>query len=115
MQSDYINAYSRMQFFEKEFERQKRLYEAEVGSGKSFQQTQSDYQSVQGEVRGYESQLRQLNLNASQVRDGELYEYIPVVSPIGGYIEKVLVQVGQYVEFQTSMFMVVDNEHVHAI
>ena len=114
MQSDYINAYSRMQFLEKEFERQKRLYEAEVGSGKSFQQTQSDYQSVQGEVRGYESQLRQLNLNASQVRDGELYEYIPVVSPIGGYIEKVLVQVGQYVDPQTSMFMVVDNEHVHA-
>tara|TARA_Y100001951_G_C11266107_1_gene255639 strand:- start:11 stop:1261 length:1251 start_codon:yes stop_codon:yes gene_type:complete len=114
MQSDYINAYSRMQFLEKEFERQKRLYEAEVGSGKSFQQTQSDYQSVQGEVRGYESQLRQLNLNASQVRDGELYEYIPVVSPIGGYIEKVLVQIGQYVEPQTSMFMVVDNEHVHA-
>ena len=32
MQSDYINAYSRMQFLEKEFERQKRLYEAEVGS-----------------------------------------------------------------------------------
>ncbi|MDH7912037.1 efflux RND transporter periplasmic adaptor subunit [Winogradskyella sp. SYSU M77433] len=114
MQSDYINAYSRMQFLEKEFERQKRLYEAEVGSGKSFQQTQSDYQSVQGEVRGYESQLRQLNLNASQVRDGELYEYIPVVSPIGGYIEKVKVQIGQYVEPQTSMFMVVDNEHVHA-
>ncbi len=114
MQSDYINAYSRMQFLEKEFDRQKRLYEAEVGSGKTFQQTQSNYQSVKGEVKSYESQLRQLNLNASQVRSGNLYEYIPVVSPIGGYIEKVLVQIGQYVEPQTGMFMVVDNEHVHA-
>ena len=114
IQTDYINAYSRMQFLEKEFARQKRLYEAEVGSGKSFQQTQADYQSVQGEVRGYESQLRQLNLSVSRVRNGELYEYIPVVSPIEGYIEKVKVQIGQYVEPQTSMFMVVDNEHVHA-
>ncbi|WP_192901692.1 efflux RND transporter periplasmic adaptor subunit [Psychroflexus aestuariivivens] len=114
IQTDYINAYNRMQFLEKEFARQKRLYEAEVGSGKSFQQTQADYQSVQGEVRGYESQLRQLNLSVSRVRNGELYEYIPVVSPIEGYIEKVKVQIGQYVEPQTSMFMVVDNEHVHA-
>ncbi|MDX1719461.1 MAG: efflux RND transporter periplasmic adaptor subunit [Salegentibacter mishustinae] len=114
IQTDYINAYNRMQFLEKEFARQKRLYEAEVGSGKSFQQTQADYQSVQGEVRGYESQLRQLNLSVSRVRNGELYEYIPVVSPIEGYIKKVKVQIGQYVEPQTSMFMVVDNEHVHA-
>jgi len=114
MQSDYINAFSRMQYLEKEFERQKRLYEAEVASGKTFQQTQSDYQSVKGEVKAYESQLRQLNLNASKVRNGELYEYIPVVSPIGGYIEKVSIQIGQYVEPQTSLFMVVDNEHVHA-
>ena len=114
IQTDYINAYNRMQFLEKEFARQKRLYEAEVGSGKSFQQTQADYQSVQGEVRGYESQLRQLNLSVSRVRNGELYEYIPVVSPIEGYIEKVKVQIGQYVEPQTSMFMVVDIEHVHA-
>lgn len=114
IQTDYINAYNRMQFLEKEFARQKRLYEAEVGSGKSFQQTQADYQSVQGEVRGYESQLRQLNLSVSRVRNGELYEYIPVVSPIEGYIEKIKVQIGQYVEPQTSMFMVVDNEHVHA-
>ncbi len=114
IQTDYINAYNRMQFLEKEFARQKRLYEAEVGSGKSFQQTQADFQSVKGEVSGYESQLRQLNLGASQVRNGNLYEYIPVVSPIEGYIEKVKVQIGQYVEPQTSMFMVVDNEHVHA-
>ncbi|WP_282018583.1 efflux RND transporter periplasmic adaptor subunit [Salegentibacter mishustinae] len=114
IQTDYINAFNRMQFLEKEFARQKRLYEAEVGSGKSFQQTQADFQSVKGEVSGYESQLRQLNLGASQVRNGNLYEYIPVVSPIEGYIEKVKVQIGQYVEPQTSMFMVVDNEHVHA-
>ncbi|MDR9457856.1 MAG: efflux RND transporter periplasmic adaptor subunit [Salegentibacter sp.] len=114
IQSDYINAYSRMQFLEKDFERQKRLYEAEVASGKSFQQTQSDFQSVKGEVLAYESQLRQLNLNPSRVSNGDLYEYIPVVSPIAGYIEKVVVQMGQYVEPQTSMFLVVDNEHVHA-
>jgi cobalt-zinc-cadmium efflux system membrane fusion protein len=38
----------------------------------------------------------------------------PVVSPIDGYIEKVQIQIGQYVDPQTTMFEIVDNEHVHA-
>ena len=114
IQTNYIKTYNRMQFLEKEYERQKRLYEEKVGSGKIFQQTESDYQSIKAEVKGYESQLRQLNISASKIRNGEIYEYVPVTSPIAGYIEKVKVQMGQYVASQTPMFEIVDNEHIHA-
>lgn len=114
VQTNYIKTYNRMQFLEKEYERQKRLYEEKVGSGKIFQQTESEYQSIKAEVKGYESQLRQLNISASKIRRGEIYEYVPVTSPIAGYIEKVKVQMGQYVAPQTPMFEIVDNEHIHA-
>lgn len=114
IQTNYIKTYNRMQFLEKEYERQKRLYEEKVGSGKTFQQTESEYQSIKAEAKGYESQLRQLNINASKIRSGTIYEYVPVTSPIDGYIEKVTVQIGQYVASQTPMFMIVDNEHIHA-
>ncbi|GFD80107.1 efflux RND transporter periplasmic adaptor subunit [Tenacibaculum sp. Mcav3-52] len=114
IQTNYIKTYNRMQFLEKEYERQKRLYEEKVGSGKTFQQTESEYQSIKAEVKGYESQLRQLNISASKIRSGEIYEYVPVTSPIAGYIEKVKVQMGQYVASQTPMFEIVDNEHIHA-
>ncbi|WP_340066608.1 efflux RND transporter periplasmic adaptor subunit [Ascidiimonas aurantiaca] len=114
IQTNYIKTYNSMQFLEKEYERQKRLYEEKVGSGKTFQQTQSEYRSIKAEVKGYESQLRQLNINTSKIRNGEIYEYVPVTSPIDGYIEKVTVQIGQYVASQTPMFMIVDNEHIHA-
>ncbi len=36
LQTDYIRAYSQLQFLEKENQRQKRLYEEEVGSGKNL-------------------------------------------------------------------------------
>lgn len=114
IQTNYIKTYNRMQFLEKEYERQKRLYEEKVGSGKTFQQTESEYQSIKAEVKGYESQLRQLNISASKIRNGEIYEYIPVTSPIAGYIEKVKIQMGQYVAPQIPMFEIVDNEHIHA-
>jgi len=114
IQTNYIKTYNKMQFLEKEYERQKRLYEEKVGSGKMFQETESEYQSIKAEVKGYESQLLQLNISASKIRSGEIYDYVPVTSPIAGYIEKVKVQMGQYVAPQTPMFEIVDNEHIHA-
>ncbi|MEP0713753.1 efflux RND transporter periplasmic adaptor subunit [Algoriphagus sp.] len=114
VQTSYITAYSRMQNLEQEFNRQQRLYEEEIGSGKLFQQAKSDFQVEKAEVQGLESQLRQLNLNVEKVRSGDIYEYVPVVSPIDGTITEVRIQVGQYVDPQTEMFEVINTDHVHA-
>ena len=114
IQTDYMTTYNRMQFLEKEFKRQQTLHEQGVGSGKQFQQAQANYLVVQAEVKGLESQLRQLNLNVSTVRGGNIIENIPAVSPIGGSIEKVQVKVGQFVDPQTELFEVIDSEHIHA-
>ncbi|WKN45405.1 efflux RND transporter periplasmic adaptor subunit [Tunicatimonas pelagia] len=114
LQTNYLKAYRQAQFLEKEYQRQKRLYEAEVGAGKTFQQTEADYLSIRDEVKGYEAQLRQLSLNVRKIQNGDIYDYVPVVSSIKGYVEKVKVQVGQYVDPQTEMFAIVNTEHVHA-
>ncbi|MAE84461.1 MAG: efflux transporter periplasmic adaptor subunit [Flammeovirgaceae bacterium] len=114
IQSNYVRAYSQLQYLEKEHERQKKLYEENVGSGKTYQQTLADYQTMKGEAKGYEAQLKQLNLDVEKIRSGDIYEYVPVVSPIKGYIEKVEVQLGQYVDPQTVMFRIVNTDHLHA-
>ncbi|WP_431128199.1 efflux RND transporter periplasmic adaptor subunit [Flagellimonas flava] len=114
IQSNYVRAYSQLKFLEKEYERQKKLYEEKVGSGKTYQQTLADYQTIKGEAKGYEAQLKQLNLNVSKIQNGDIYEYVPVVSPIKGYIEKVEVQLGQFVDPQTVMFRIVNTDHIHA-
>lgn len=114
LQSNYVKSYSRFQYLEKEMQRQKRLYEEEVGSGKIYQETLADFQAMKGEVKGYEAQLKQLNLSVSKIRSGDIYQYVPVISPINGYVEKVLVQVGQFVDPQREMFMIVNTEHIHA-
>ena len=114
IQSNYVRAYSQLRYLEEEYERQKKLYEENVGSGKTYQQTLADYQTMKGEARGYETQLKQLNLNVEKIRSGDIYEHVPVVSPIQGYIEKVEVQIGQYVDPQTVMFRIVNTDHIHA-
>lgn len=114
LQTAYIKSFYQLQYQEKEYQRQKKLYEDSVGSGKTFQQAESDYLSLKGEVKGYESQLGQLNIQPERLRSGDLYENIPVVSPIDGYIEKVEVQIGQYLDPQKEMFLIVNTEHIHA-
>ncbi|MEC8883233.1 MAG: efflux transporter periplasmic adaptor subunit, partial [Bacteroidota bacterium] len=55
LQTDYTSAYNKMIFLEKEYNRQKRLYEAEVASGRKYQETESEYNSVKGLFKGLES------------------------------------------------------------
>ncbi len=114
LQTAYIRAYNQMQFLEKEFERQKRLYDEGVSSGKIYQQTKADYRATKGEVKGFEAQLKQLNIDVRKIRDGSIYQTVPVVSPIDGNIKKVLVQIGQFVNAQAEILRIINIDHVHA-
>jgi len=113
-QTDYLNAYSNSQFLQKEYDRQKRLYEAGVGSGMNFQKAEADYQASKAMVNGLEAQLKQFNINTSGVRDGTIYQRISLQSPIEGFVQSVEVKTGQYVEPQTDLFQIVNTHHVHA-
>jgi cobalt-zinc-cadmium efflux system membrane fusion protein len=113
-QTDYLNAYSNSQFLRKEFERQKTLYGAGVGSGASFQKAEAEYQASRSMVNGLDAQLKQLNINASGVRNGTIYQQVALRSPIEGFVQKVEVKMGQYVEPQTDLMQIVDTHHVHA-
>ncbi|WP_166967035.1 efflux RND transporter periplasmic adaptor subunit [Yeosuana marina] len=113
-QTDYLNAYSNSQFLKKEYERQKTLYDGGVGSGANFQKAEAEYQASRSMVNGLEAQLQQLNVSASGVRNGTIYQRVALRSPIQGFVEKVEVKTGQYVEPQTDLMEIVDIHHVHA-
>jgi len=113
-QNNYLEAYNSAQFLEKEYNRQERLYREEVGSGKTFQQTEADFRSAQGLAKSLESQLRQLGLNPARIKEGNFYDKMPVVSPIDGSIVSVEVKTGQYVQPETNLFEIVNTHHIHA-
>ncbi len=114
IQTQYLNAWNQLQYSEKEYQRQKRLYEEQVGSGKDFQKIQADFLSLTGEVKNLEAQLKLLKLNPEKIKQGDIFEQVPVISPINGFIEKVNVKTGQYVDPQMQMFEIINNDHIHA-
>ncbi|MDG3581800.1 efflux RND transporter periplasmic adaptor subunit [Galbibacter pacificus] len=114
LQTAYIEAYNDMVFKEQEYDRQKRLYDAGVSSGKEIQRSQAAYQSALGLSKGYESQLRHLNVSPDKIKNGTIVDAVSIVAPIKGYVEEVGVNLGQYVNPQDELFSIVDNDHVHA-
>src|SRR5699024_7321607 len=114
LQANYVQAYSQLGYLEKEMARQKRLYEAEVGSGKSYQKTKAEYLAMKAQTEGLEAKLRQLHLNVSQIKNGHIYQQVPVVSRIKGYIEEVNLSIGAYVSPQEAMIKVINTDHIHA-
>lgn len=113
-QTDYLDAYSNSQFLKKEYERQKTLYDAGVGSGANFQKAEAEYQASRSKAKGLEAQLQQLSISASGVRNGTIYQRVVLRSPIEGFVEKVAIKTGQYVDPQTNLMEIVDTHHVHA-
>ncbi len=114
VQTEYINAQSELVFMEQEYKRQKKLYKEQVTSGKVYQKTQADYFMLKGNVLNLEAKLNLLHLDPSKVSQGTIYEKVPVLSPINGYVAKVEIRTGQFVEPQKPMFEVVNNDRIHA-
>lgn len=114
MQTDYLNAYSNSNFLKKNYERQQTLYNAGVGSGANFQKAEAEYDASKAMVNGLAAQLKILNINTASVQNGTIAQRIALRSPIEGFVQKVDVKTGQYVEPQTELFEIVNTHHVHA-
>lgn len=114
VQTQYVQSKSRLKYLEQSLRRTEKLYSEQVASGKEYQATEAEYKATKGEVLGLEAELKLLAINPKRVEDGEIYEAIPVLSPINGYVRKVHVKTGQFVSPSKEMFDIVNNEHVHA-
>jgi len=101
-------------FLEQDFERKKILYEKGVSSGREFQMAQSKFRSTTSSVNGLRSKLQLLGINTSKVLEGQIYSAAPVISPISGYVDEIIISIGDYVAPQTKMFTVSDNSEIHA-
>lgn len=114
LQQDYLMAVAKLQYLEKEFERQKLLNENKVNADKVYQQAQSDYASQKVLVKGYSEKLKLINLNPDKLSDNSISRSVPVYSPINGFVSKVNVNIGKYVNPSEVLFDLINPDDMHA-
>lgn len=114
LQSRYMDAFHKATFLEKEYNRQKTLYDEQVGAGKTFQQVESEYLSARSAMKGLQQQLRQLGMNPQTIEKGNFYSEVAAVSPINGAITAIHVKTGQYVQPDKELFEIISTENLYA-
>tara|TARA_R110002050_G_scaffold17672_2_gene52235 strand:+ start:5088 stop:6374 length:1287 start_codon:yes stop_codon:yes gene_type:complete len=113
MQQEFQEKNDELVFLKQDFERKQTLYDKGVSSGKEFQMAQSKFRTTTSSVNGLKSKLQLLGINTSKVAEGQIYTAIPITSPISGFVDEVMVSLGDYVAPQTKMFAVSDNSEIH--
>lgn len=114
LQEDFAEIASRLEFIEKEYERQKELFENNVGAGRDYQQTKSEFNTVKAKYEGLKLRLQLVNLSPEKVKKGKISNTIIIKSPISGFINEVNIKVGTYVDAKDILFEITDNNAIHA-
>jgi len=113
-QQDYINNLNTLNYLEKEYARQKRLYEEKVGSGRDFQKVNAEYQNSKATLAALKAKLKMLGLNPGEIEKGNIYTSVNLVSPMNGSVSLVETNVGTYIEPLSKVFEIVNNDKIHA-
>ncbi len=114
LQEDFAEVASNLEFLKKEYERQKELFENNVGAGKDYQQAKSRYNTAKARYAGLKSRLLLLHLSPEKVQNGQISNTINIVSPISGYVNVISIKVGTYVDAKDKLFEITDNSAIHA-
>ena len=114
LQQDYLIARAKLEYLEKDYERQKMLNENKVNADKVFQQASADFTSQEVQVKGYEEKLRLIGINPERLNDKTISRTVPIYSPINGFVSKVNINIGKYVNPSDVLFELINPDDIHA-
>lgn len=114
LQQDYLVAKARMDFLSIDLERQKELSSQDAASKKVYQQATADYKTQQVLIKSLEEKLRIVGIDPDKLTVNNISRTISLRSPINGFVTKVNVNIGKYVNPADVLFELVDPDDIHA-
>jgi membrane fusion protein, heavy metal efflux system len=113
LQQEYLSAKSKVVYFETEYERQKDLNESKASSDKVFQQAKMDYEMQKITVNALAEKLKLINVDPKSLSENNLSKSVSIYSPIDGFVSKVNVNIGKYVNPSDILFELVNPSDIH--
>lgn len=114
LQQDYLITQAKLAYLEKEYERQKELNKDKFNSDKTFQLTTADYASQRIMLNGYAEKLRLIGVNPDRLTPANISRRVSVRSPINGFVSKVNVNTGKYLQPSDVLFELINPDDIHA-
>lgn len=113
LQQDYLMAKSKLHFAQLDYNRQKTLNQSQATSDKVMQQAQSEMNNQKILMNSLAQQLRLININPESLSSGNITKSVPVYSSINGFVSKVNVNIGKYVNPSDVLFELINPDDIH--
>lgn len=114
LQQDYLDYKSQLAYLKEELDRQQELAKENVNAKKTLQKAGSEYNSMMARVQGLKSKLQLININPDKINPDNISGKANLYAPISGYVTKVMVNIGKFVDANQELFEIVDTRHLHA-
>lgn len=108
LQKDFAETASQLKRFRSEYERVKSLYSEKVVTEKEMILAESDFKTANAKYSALKMKLKFAGLNDTKIEDGDFYESFSLKSPIDGYVSRINVAIGQYVDQLTTIAETLD-------
>ncbi|WP_455429188.1 efflux RND transporter periplasmic adaptor subunit [Flavobacterium myungsuense] len=113
LQQDYLTTKSKLFYAQKEYERQKELNQNQASSEKTFQLADSEYKILRITLNALSEKLKLINVNPNTLSEKNISKSVNIFAPINGYVSKVNVNIGKYVNPSDVLFELINPSDIH--
>ena len=113
LQQDYLTTKSKLFYAQKEYERQKELNQNQASSEKTFQLADSEYKILRITLNALSEKLKLINVNPNTLSEKNISKSVNIFAPIKGYVSKVNVNIGKYVNPSDVLFELINPSDIH--
>ena len=113
LQQDYLTTKNKLEFAKMEYLRQKELNLSKATSDKLFQQTEMDYKSQLIMLSALGEKLKLININTANLNESTIGNSVKIYSQITGFVSKVNVNIGKYVNPTDVLFELINPSDFH--
>ena len=110
IQENYLEAKSKLEYTEADYNRQSELYKSDVASKKNMQQITSEYKNLKVQVKALEQKLTMIGIHPAGLTENNISRFARLVSPISGYIKTANVSIGKSVSASDILFEIVNTQ-----
>lgn len=112
IQQAYLEAKSKLEYSEAEYNRQSELYKNDVASKKNMQQVTTDYKSLKTQVKALEQKLAFIGIDPAGLHEDDISSSVALLSPISGFVKTVNVNIGKFVTPSDVLFEIVNSDQL---
>jgi cobalt-zinc-cadmium efflux system membrane fusion protein len=112
-QQDYLESLANSSFLKSEYERQEKLYGEQVASGKTFEESRSNFLANEARIKTSRAKLKMIGFDPEKVETGEIKSVVNIYSPVSGSVLDVYTNIGKYVSPQDVIMDLTNSDDLH--